>query len=204
MSKIAIIGATGRAGSELLEEALRRGHSVTAIARHSGTLASRERLRALSVDVLDAGALEQALAGHDAVFSAARFAGIPPAAVLGPVKKAGIKRLLLVGGAASLLVAPGVRLLDAPTFPDAYRVEATAGIAYLEALKAQQDLDWSFLSPSALFDGTQRTGKFRLGTDELLVGADGKSSISFPDFAIAFLDEFERPAHSRRRFTVGY
>jgi len=204
MSRIAIIGATGRAGSQLLEEALRRGHVVTAIARHASALPPRSGLSTRDVDVLDAAALREALAGHDAVFSAARFSGIPVGAVIDAVKQAGVPRLLVVGGAASLFVAPGQRLLDSPTFPAAYKTEATAGAAYLEALRQQQDLDWTFLSPSALFDGNQRTGQFRLGRDDLLVGADGKSTISFPDFAIAFIDELEKPEHSRQRFTVGY
>lgn len=204
MSKIAIIGATGRAGSQLLDEALRRGHSVTAIARHASTLPARTGLTTQDVDLLDATALQHALVGHDAVFSAARFSGIPASALIEPVKKAGVKRLLVVGGAASLFVAPGQRLLDSPSFPAEYKAEATAGAAYLDALRQEQGLDWTFLSPSALFEGSERTETFRLGKDALLVGADGKSRISFPDFAIAFIDELERPAHSRQRFTVGY
>ena len=204
MSKIAIIGATGRAGSQVLEEALKRGHQVTALARHATSLPARTGLSTRDVDVLDRDALAQALAGHDAVFSAARFSGIPASAVIDAVKKAGVPRLLVVGGAASLFVAPGQRLFDTPSFPAAYKAEAAAGAAYLDELREQKELDWTFLSPSALFDGSERTGTFRLGHDDLLVGADGKSRISFPDFAIAFLDEMERPAHSRQRFTVGY
>ena len=204
MSKIAIIGATGRAGSQLLEEALKRGHQVTALARHATSLPARTGLSTRDVDALDGDALAQALAGHDAVFSAARFSGIPASAVIDAVKKAGVPRLLVVGGAASLFVAPGQRLFDTPSFPAAYKAEAAAGAAYLDELREQKELDWTFLSPSALFDGSERTGTFRLGHDDLLVGADGKSRISFPDFAIAFLDELERPAHSRQRFTVGY
>ncbi|MEP6875532.1 MAG: NAD(P)-dependent oxidoreductase [Burkholderiales bacterium] len=204
MSKIAIIGATGRAGGQLLEEALRRGHDVTAIARHASALPARRGLTTQDVDMLDATALQRALVGHDAVFSAARFAGIPASPVIDAVKQAGGKRLLVVGGAASLFVAPGQRLFDAPSFPAAYKTEAAAGAAYLEALRQEASLDWTFLSPSALFDGSERTGTFRLGKDDLLIDAEGKSRISFPDFAIAFVDELERPAHSRQRFTVGY
>jgi len=204
MSKIAILGATGRAGSQLLQEALRRGHSVTAIARKASEMAPRAGVSAHNVDVRDASALEQAVTGHDAVFSAARFSDISASAIIEAVKKAGVRRLLVVGGAASLFVAPGQRLLDTPNFPAAWKMEATAGAAYLEALRKEKDLDWTFLSPSALFVEGPRTGVFRLGQDDLLVAADGKSSISFADFAIAFLDEFERPAHTRRRFTVGY
>ena len=204
MRKIAIIGATGRAGSQLLEEALRRGHSVTGIARHASTLTARSGLTTHDVDVLDTKALQQALAGHDAVFSAAHFSGIPAAALIEPVKKAGVKRLLVVGGAGSLFVAPGQRLLDSPSFPAEYKAEATAGAAYLDVLRQEKSMDWTYLSPSMMFDGNQRTGNFRLGKDDLLFGADGQSRISFPDFAMAFIDELERPAHSRQRFTVGY
>jgi len=128
MSHIAIIGATGRAGGRLLEEALRRGHTVTAIARKaSEKLSGRANVKAVDVDALDGPALEKALAGHDAVFSAAHFATVPPAAIIEPVKRAGVKRLLVVGGAGSLFAAPGLKVIETPNFPDAYRAEATAG-----------------------------------------------------------------------------
>ena len=205
MTRIAVIGATGRAGSQLVEEALRRGHEVTAIARHAAARWSQQAgVTPRDVDVNDAAALQAALAGHDTVFSAVRFSDAPPATLVEPVKKAGVKRLLVVGGAASLRVASGQRLLDTPDFPAAYKPEATAGAAFLDVLRNERELDWTFLSPSALFFEGPRTGQFRVGGDELLVAADGKSSISFADYAIAYLDELERPAHSRRRFTVGY
>ena len=204
MSKIAIIGATGRAGGQLLEEALRRGHSVTAIARNASKIRERAGVSARNVDVLDGSALQQAVTGHDAVFSAAHFTGIPAGAIIDPLKLAGVKRLLVVGGAGSLFAAPGLKVIDTPNFPAEYKAEAAAGGAYLDTLRQEATLDWSFLSPSALFVEGPRTGKFRLGRDDLLVGPDGKSWISFADFAIAFIDELERPAHSRQRFTVGY
>ncbi len=204
MSKIAIIGATGRAGSQLLEEALRRGHSVVAIARNTDTLAARPGVTVKRVDALDAEAMQQAIIGSDVVISAAHFATLPASAVIGPVKKAAVKRLLVVGGAGSLLLPDGGRVIDSAGFPEAYKVEASAGAAFLDALRQEKELDWTFLSPSALFDGTQRTGQFRLGQDDLLVSSDGTSSISFADYAIAMLDEVETPKHSRQRFTVGY
>ena len=204
MSKIAIIGATGRAGSQLLEEALRRGHSVVAIARNTDKLAVRPGVTVKQVDALDANALEQAISGSDVVISAAHFATLPASAVIGPVKKAGVKRLLVVGGAGSLLLPGGGRVIDSEGFPAEYKAEASAGAAFLDVLRQEKDLDWTFLSPSALFDGTQRTGKFRLGQDDLLVSSDGTSSISFADYAIAMIDEVEAPKHSRQRFTVGY
>ena len=204
MSKIAIIGATGRAGSQLLEEALRRGHSVTAIARNTDKLAVRPGVSVKQVDALDAEALQQAISGSDVVISAAHFATLPASAVIGPVKKAGVKRLLVVGGAGSLLLPGGTRVIDSEGFPEAYKAEASAGATFLEALRQEQELDWTFLSPSAEFVEGERTGTFRLGQDDLLVSREGRSWISFADFAIAMIDEVETAKHSRQRFTVGY
>jgi len=204
MSKIAIIGATGRAGSQLLEEALRRGHTVTAIARNTDKIGVRPGVTAKQVDALDAEALEQAIRGNDVVISAAHFATLPADAVINPVKKAGVKRLLVVGCAGSLLLSGGSRVIDSPGFPEEYKTEASAGAVFLDTLRQEKDLDWTFLSPSAEFTETARTGKFRLGQDELLVSEEGRSWISFADFAIALIDEVETPKHSRQRFTVGY
>lgn len=204
MSKIAIIGATGRAGSELLEEALRRGHSVTAIARHASKIPPRAGLVTRDVDVNDGDALHAALAGHDAVLSAANFSTLPAAAIIEPVKKSGVKRLLFVGGAGSLLLPDGSKVIDSPEFPPAYKSEASAGGVYLDTLRKETALDWTFLSPSAEFVPGERTGTFRLGKDHLLVSAEGRSWITFADFAIAMLDEVEHLKHSRQRFTVGY
>ena len=204
MSKIAIIGATGRAGSQLLEEALRRGHTVTAIARNTGAIAARPGLTVKQADALDAHALQQAISGSDVVISAAHFATLPAAAVLGPVKQAGVKCLLVVGGAGSLLLPGGGRVIDSEGFPAEYKAEASAGAAFLDTLRQEKTLDWTFLSPSAEFVETERTGTFRLGQDDLLVSSEGRSWISFADFAIALIDEVETPKHSRQRFTVGY
>ncbi|MDR0191769.1 NAD(P)-dependent oxidoreductase [Pseudomonas yamanorum] len=204
MSKIAIIGATGRAGSQLLEEALRRGHTVTAIARNTDKIGVRPGVTVKQVDALDAQALEQAIRGNDVVISAAHFATLPAEAVINPVKKAGVKRLLVVGGAGSLLLPGGSRVIDSPGFPEEYKAEAGAGSVFLDTLRQEKDLDWTFLSPSAEFVETARTGKFRLGQDELLVSSEGRSWISFADFAIALIDEVETPKHSRQRFTAGY
>ncbi|ETK14073.1 hypothetical protein H097_26628 [Pseudomonas sp. FH4] len=204
MSKIAIIGATGRAGSQLLEEALRRGHTVTAIARNTATIAARPGLIVKQADALDATALQQAISGNDVVISAAHFATLPAAAVIGPVKQAGVKRLLVVGGAGSLLLPGGGRVIDSAGFPAEYKAEASAGAVFLDTLRQEKELDWSFLSPSAEFVETERTGTFRLGQDDLLVSSEGRSWISFADFAIALIDEVQTPKHSRQRFTVGY
>ncbi|WDU60865.1 NAD(P)-dependent oxidoreductase [Pseudomonas poae] len=204
MSKIAIIGATGRAGSQLLEEALRRGHSVVAIARNIESIGAKPGVTAKQVDALNADQLQQAISGSDVVISAAHFATLPAAAVIGPVKKAGVKRLLVVGGAGSLLLPGGGRVIDSEGFPAEYKTEASAGAAFLDVLRQEKELDWTFLSPSAEFVETERTGQFRLGQDDLLVSSEGRSWISFADYAIALIDEVETPKHSRQRFTVGY
>jgi len=132
MSNIAIIGATGRAGSQLLEEALRRGHSVTAIARSTAKIGQRAGVVTREVDVADSAALQAAVAGHDVVISAAHFSTIPANAIIDPVKKAGVKRLLVVGGAGSLLLPGGSKVIDSPGFPEEYKAEASAGGVYLD------------------------------------------------------------------------
>jgi putative NADH-flavin reductase len=201
--KVAVIGATGRAGSQIVAELARRGHQVTAIARGADKAPPAAGVTARAVDAHDGKALAEALKGHDAVVSALRFLDAAPAELIGPVKASGAARYLVVGGASSLM-AGGQRLFDSPNFPEAYKAEAGAGIVFLDALKAEPELDWTYLSPSALFDGSERTGKFRLGKDDLLADAQGKSHICFPDFAIAMADEIETPRHRRQRFTVGY
>lgn len=204
MSKIAIIGATGRAGSQLLEEALRRGHSVVAIARDPSSLQGREGVTVKALDAKDSAALQAAVTGVDAVLSAAHFSTLAPQAIIDPVKRAGVKRLLVVGGAGSLLLPSGQRVIDSPDFPEAYKAEASAGVGFLDTLRQEPTLDWTFLSPSAEFVEGERSGRYTLGKDHLLIGADGKSWITFADYAIALIDELEKPAHTRQRFTVGY
>jgi putative NADH-flavin reductase len=202
--KIAVIGASGNAGSRITAELARRGHAVTAIARNPGKIASLANVTAVTGDVLDQAGLARLLAGHDAVISAVHFLDSDPVRLIGAAKVSKVGRYLVVGGAGSLEVAPGVRLVTTPGFPVAYKAEAEKGAAFLDLLRQEKELNWTFLSPSALFTAGQRTGKFRLGMDQLLTGEDGKSWISFEDFAVALADEIERPAHIRQRFTVGY
>ncbi|TAN26276.1 MAG: NAD(P)-dependent oxidoreductase [Castellaniella sp.] len=202
--EVALIGVTGRVGSRLLAELLRRSHQVTGIARDIGKVTGRPGLVLESADANQPDQLAPLLKGHDAVFSALKFATADAAALIAAVKRAAVARLLVVGGAGTLEVAPGVQALDTPGFPDAYKPEATAGRAFLEVLRKETQLDWTFVSPSAEFVPGERTGKFRVGLDQMLVGQDGKSWISMEDFAIAFVDELEAPKHSRRRITVGY
>lgn len=202
--KIAVIGATGHAGSRIVDELVRRGHAVTAIVRNPDKVPVRAGVTAVKGDVFDRAGLARLLAGHDAAVSAVHFTASDPALLIAAVKDADVSRYLVVGGAGSLEVAPGVALVTTPDFPPAYKAEAEKGGAFLDLLRIEKELNWTFLSPSALFVDGERTGKFRLGGDRLLVGADGKSWISFEDYAVALADEIERPAHLRKRFTVGY
>ena len=205
MSHIAILGITGRAGSRIANELLERGHTVTGIARNVAGVAPREGLAAKAGDATQADALAPLLQGHDAVVSATRFDGGSDAATLvAATRHAGVPRLLVVGGAGSLEVAPGVAVVDTPNFPAAYKAEASAGRVFLNALRSEKQLDWTFISPSAVFEPGERTGQFRIGGDGLLSDAAGHSRISMEDYAIALVDEIEAPAHSRQRFTVGY
>ncbi|KIU47680.1 MULTISPECIES: NAD(P)-dependent oxidoreductase [Bradyrhizobium] len=202
--KIAIAGASGQAGSRITAELARRGHAVTAIARNPEKIASLPNVTAKKGDVNDEAALATLWAGHDAAISSVHFSVSDPAKLIGAAKSSGVGRYLVVGGAGSLEVAPGVRLVATPNFPPQYKAEATKGGEFLDLLRGEKDLNWTFLSPSALFVAGERTGKFRLGTDQLLTASDGKSWISFEDFAVALADEIERPSHLRQRFTVGY
>ncbi|VVD65726.1 3-beta hydroxysteroid dehydrogenase [Pandoraea cepalis] len=205
--KVALIGITGRVGTRVAAELLQRNHTVTGIARNPERVEAEQGLTVAKGDAADPTLLAPLLAGHDAVISAGRFASMDAAKLIDAVKRAGVPRLLVVGGAGSLDVAPGKALIDTPEFPEAYKPEASAGRAFLQVLRAEpkaSPLNWTFLSPSALFEPGERTGQFRLGGDGLLVDANGKSWISMEDYAIALVDELERNAHPRARFTVGY
>ncbi len=202
--KVALIGASGQAGSRLLSELSSRGHAITAIARQPDKIAALPGVTAVKGDVYDKAGLVALIKGHDAVISSVKYTASDPALLLQAVRESGVKRYFVVGGAGSLEVAPGVRLVDTPQFPAAYKAEASKGGEFLELLRTTAgDLDWTFLSPAAMFVPGERTGKFRLGKDQLLT-RDGGSSVSFEDYAIAAVDELEKPAHIRERFTVGY
>ncbi|AHK01818.1 MULTISPECIES: NAD(P)-dependent oxidoreductase [Rhizobium/Agrobacterium group] len=203
MAKIALIGASGNAGSRILKELSDRGHQVTAIARNPEKIASLPNVVAKKGDVFDQAGLSELLKGHDAVISAVHFTASDPVTLIEAVRASGVSRYLVVGGAGSLEIAPGQRVVDLPDFPAAYKAEATKGAEFLDRLKGEKQLDWTFLSPSAEFVPGERTGKFRIGKDSLL-GNEAGSRISFEDYAIALVDEIEKPQHSRQRFTVGY
>jgi uncharacterized protein len=210
---IALIGATGFIGSAILKEILSRGHLVTALVAHPEKLAPANGMTPVGADVLDQGKLAVQLKGHDAVISA--FSGHAQGdiygyyvqgirSIIGATKDADVQRLLVVGGAGSLEVAPGLQLLDTPDFPEIYRASAEGARAALKLLGEEQFLNWTMLSPSAMIAPGERTGRFRFGSDQLLVNEKGESRISVSDYAVAMVDELEKPVHARQRFTVGY
>ncbi len=212
--KVALLGATGFVGSALLDELLLRGHTVTAIVRQPEALVARERLMPVAGDVYDTGDLAGLLRAHDAVISAFNPGWKDPhlyddqvrgtASIISAVKRAGITRVLWVGGAGGLEVTPGVRVVDNPDMPAWVKPGSLATINALEQLRREPQLDWSYLSPSAEMRAGRRTAHFRLGGDRLLTDANGKSEISVQDYAVAMVDELEQPTHIRQRFTVGY
>lgn len=201
--KVALVGASGNAGSRILAELVRRGHLVTAIARNPEKIQASPQVTAKQGDAADEAGLASLLKGHDAVVSSIHFSASDPRKLIEAVRASGVKRYAVVGGAGSLEVAPGVKLFDTPAFPAMYLAEAKAGGVFLDMLRDETDLDWTFLSPSAMFVPGERTTKFRTGGEQLLTNETG-SSISFEDYAIALVDELEQPRHSRKRFTVGY
>lgn len=214
--KIALIGATGFVGTAVLAELLQRDHQVTALVRNPAKLAAQPMLSAQVLDASDAVAVAAAVKGHDAVISAFNPGWDVPdlyaqfmkgsAAIDAGVEKSGVKRLLVVGGAGSLYVAPGVQMVDTPEFashvPANIIPGAKAARDALTALRGNTALDWTFLSPPALLAPGERTGKYRVGGDELLMAGPAPAGISVADMAIAIVDEIERPKHVRARFTV--
>lgn len=212
--KIALIGATGFVGSAVLSEALQRGHQVTAIVRHPEKLPQHTSLAAVKGDAYDAAAIAKAVAGHDAVVHAfnpgwgeARIRELfieGTRAIFAGVKRAGIKRLLVVGGAGSLYVAPNLQLIDTPDFPAEYKEGAEGARQALNLIREEQGLDWTFISPPALLEPGERSGRFRIGGDQLLISGEHPARISVADLAVAIVDELEQPRHIGQRFTVGY
>jgi hypothetical protein len=213
--KVAIIGATGFVGSQILNEALSRGHEVTAVVRRAERLPQNPGLTAKAVDVADVDALAATLAGHEAVIAAFNPDRTQPGdvfermvaggkAIIAATKKAGVKRLLVVGGAGSLEVAPGQQLIDQPDFPPDWKAGAGGTRQFLYLLKEEPGLDWTFLSPAAMLRPGERTGVFRLGGDQMLVDDKGECRISTADYAVAMIDELEDPRHTHERFCVAY
>jgi uncharacterized protein len=212
--KIAVVGANGWIGSTIVHEALERGHTVTAVVRDPARLTlAHERLHVVSGDATDPDNVAEAVGGHDVVIGAisgrrdANNQNIPNAAqaLLVGVAQAGVRRLIWVGGAGSLEVAPGVRLADTPEFPAEYKGESLAQADALGVFRsAQTDIDWTYISPAVVIAPGQRTGQYRVGGDQVLANDAGESHISVEDYGVALLDEVEQPKHNRRRITVAY
>jgi uncharacterized protein len=207
--KVVLFGASGMIGSRVLAELLQRGHAVTAVVRNPEKIAAAGA-KVVKGDVTDEASVAAVAQGADAVISAyappqTDVASLPGAvrSLLAGLTKAGVKRVIVVGGAGSLEVSPGVQLVDTPNFPEQWKGIALAHRDLLPVLK-ESTLDWSCLSPAALIQPGERTGKFRLGGTRLLTNDKGESRISAEDFAVAILDEIEKPKHKQQRFTVGY
>ena len=207
---VTLFGATGNAGARILKELLSRGHQVTAIVRDPVKLAPQAGLNIRKGDLSDEDQVAEAVRGTEAVISAYGPGVKSPGELVGATERlvkglnqAGVHRLLMVGGAGSLEVAPGVQLVDSGQLPEEWKPIALAHRDALEVLKAS-DLDWTSVCPAAFFEPGQRTGSYRLGKDNLVANEKGESRISMEDYAIAMVDELEKHAHPRQRFSVGY
>jgi putative NADH-flavin reductase len=216
--KLALIGASGFVGTALLNETLQHGHQVTAIVRHPEKITVQHpSLTVKKGNVLNEAEVTALVAGHDAVISAYNPGWHNPniyeeslqgaQAIQAGVKKSGVKRLLVIGGAGSLEVAPGVQLVDTPQFPAEWKPGALAARDYLNIIKKETDLDWTFLSPAiVMHPGVEhiRTGNYRTGTDQPVFNDKGESTISVEDLAVALVDEVENKRFIKQRFTVGW
>ena len=217
MKKVLLIGASGFVGSAILSELLNRGHEVTAVVRNVSKISPRKNLTVVNQDVADVDAIAKLAEGKDAIISAYNPGWTNPdirrlietnyPKIVEAAKKSGVKRLLIVGGAGTLFCAPGLRVVDSGAIPaeimDGVR---PLGDFYLNELSKEKDIDWIFFSPAGAFDEKGiRTGKFHLGKDDLIVDPQTNSShISVQDYAVAMVDELEKPAHHKERFTIGY
>ena len=216
MANVLLIGATGFVGSAVLNELVSRGHKVTAVARNIEKVAKSELLDVVKEDVANVDAIAKLAEGKDAIISAYNPGWTNPdiatlisenyPKILSAAKKSGVKRLLIVGGAGTLFCAPGLRVVDSGAIPE----EIMGGVRplgdfYLNTLMNENDIDWIFFSPAGVFDQQgKKTGNYRLGKDDLIVDAEGNSHISVQDYADAMVNELEKPAHHKERFTIGY
>lgn len=216
MKNVTLIGASGFVGTAILNELLARGHKVTAVVRNPEKIGvSNPNLAVVKADVTDTEALSETCKGRDAVISAYNPGWTNPniyedtlrnyPLILKAAKQSGVKRLLCVGGAGTLFCAPGLRVVDSGAIPDAIMGGVKSlGEFYLNTLINEKDIDWVFFSPAGTLLLGQRTGKFRLGKDDLIVDENGNSRISVEDYAVAMVDELETPKHHCERFTIGY
>ena len=216
MANVLLIGATGFVGSAVLNELVSRGHKVTAVVRNIEKLAKSDLVDAAKEDVANVDAIAKLAEGKDAIISAYNPGWTNPdiatlisenyPKILEAAKKSGVERLLIVGGAGTLFCAPGLRVVDSGAIPE----EIMGGVRplgdfYLNTLMNENDIDWVFFSPAGVFDQQgKKTGNYRLGKDDLIVDAEGNSHISVQDYADAMVNELEKPAHHKERFTIGY
>jgi putative NADH-flavin reductase len=216
MKKIVLIGASGFVGSAILNEALESGHEIIAIVRHPENIKTLNRnLIVKQCDVSSADTVAEVCKGVAAVISAYNPGWKNPdiaeettrvyRAILEGVRRSGVSRFLIVGGAGSLFISPGKRLMDSGIIPESFlpAVRALAGF-YLNDLMAEKVIDWVFFSPAGIIEPGERTNKFRLGKDDMIVNEKGESRISVQDYAVAMIDELEKQVHHRERFTIGY
>lgn len=215
---IALIGASGFVGTAIAKEALNRGHQVTAVVRNPEKVTfHHEHLTIEKTDILNQQELIKAIKGKDVVISAYNAGWTNPnlyedflegsKAIQAGVKSAGVKRLITIGGAGSLEVAPGLQIVDTPDFPAAYKAGATSARDYLNVLKEEKELDWTFFSPAIEMNQESsgvRKGKYRTSLDTPVFDADHRSILSVEDLAVVIIDELEKPAHIKQRFTAGY
>ena len=218
---IVLVAATGRAGRTILEELIRRGHTVTAVARNPGKLPENlpDTVKPACVDLHDTDRLAELMKGADAVVSAFGPSSTDPRYIsdenytdqlvnvtrrlIDAVRISGVPRLIVAGGAGSLQYAPGMTVLESGYWPEKFVPIARSHFKAFAALK-KSGIDWTYFSPPMLIEPGERTGKFRLGNDDLIRDAEGRSRVSFEDYAVALVDELEKPAHRRARFTIGY
>ena len=216
MANVLLIGATGFVGSAVLNELVSRGHKVTAVVRNIEKLSKSDLVDAVKEDVANVDAIAKLAEGKDAIISAYNPGWTNPdiatlisenyPKILEAAKKSGVERLLIVGGAGTLFCAPGLRVVDSGAIPE----EIMGGVRplgdfYLNTLMNENDIDWVFFSPAGVFDQQgKKTGNYRLGKDDLIVDAEGNSHISVQDYADAMVNELEKPAHHKERFTIGY
>lgn len=216
MKKTALIGASGFVGSAILKELLSRGYEVEALVRNPENVkVNNPHLTVKKVDVADTKALAADLKGYDTIISAYNPGWTNPdiynltlqnyPRILESAKEAGVKRLLIVGGAGTLFCAPGLRVVDSGAIPAAIMGGVKSlGKFYLETLNNEKDIDWVFFSPAGVLEPGEATGTYRLGKDDLIVDSNGNSHITVGDYAKAMVDELDTPSHHKERFTIGY
>jgi putative NADH-flavin reductase len=216
MKKIVLIGASGFIGSAVLREAIDRGHHVTGVVRHSEKITlNHKNLHVEKADIFLTNTITGIFKGADAVISSYNPGWTSPKiaeettagykSIIEAVRQSGVKRLMIVGGAGSLFVSPGKRLMDTGAIPESYMpaIRALANV-YLIDLANEKDIDWVFFSPAMNIHPGTRTGKFRLGKDDVIINQAGEGDISVQDYAVAMIDELEKPVHHHERFTIGY